>query len=143
VKIVIPRACRAPLVVIGERERRQREVAIYRASKTLGRVTRRALERGEAREEPEREDGPRRAHPLRIGEILGSCRCEFDGLSEEARAQFLEVVSLFAAGRVTNSEWRATVRAARASYEATLPAAVPPRGGIKAKDRPYTPPQGW
>ena len=97
-KIVICRACRAPLAEIGERERRQRVVATHRASKNLALAARRAMKRVEAREESGSDagdDASARAHPLRIAEILRPCRREYDALPEEAQKQFLEVRSGF------------------------------------------------
>jgi hypothetical protein len=145
-KIVICRACRAPLAEVGERERRQREVATHRASKKLALAARRAMKCAEAREESgsdAADRAPARAHPMRIAEILRPWRREYDALPEEAQEQFLEVLRLFTAGRVTNSEWRATVRATRARYEATLPAPVSLSARVKVKDRVQTHPQGW
>jgi hypothetical protein len=104
------------------------------------------MKRGEARAERAIDagcDAVLRAPPLRIAEILRPWRRVYDALPEKAQQQFLEVLRLFAAGRITNLEWQAAVRAARARYEAALPAPVPPGGGNKANDRPYIPPQGW
>jgi hypothetical protein len=79
----------------------------------------------------------------RISEILAPRRREFDAMDPDEQERFMEMIRLFAAGRMTLSEWLAVARAARERYEATLPAPIPPGRAIKAKDRPSVPPQGW
>jgi hypothetical protein len=142
--VVISRIRRLPSFRIGAIETRRREIAVYRASRKSAEASRRAAKRGAAPQEPERDDEPRmQVNSSRISEILAPRRREFDAMDPDEQERFMEMIRLFAAGRIRLSEWLAVATAARERYEATLPAPIPPGRAIKAKDRPYFPPQGW
>jgi hypothetical protein len=145
--VVISRIRRVPSFEIGAIETRRREIAVYRASRKLAETAQRAAKRGGLPPEPEREDDDGnpgvQADPRRVAEILASHRREFNSMDLGEQERFLETIRLFAAERITLSEWRAVSRAACERYRATLPAPEPPGRQVKAKDRPSNPPQGW
>jgi hypothetical protein len=144
--VVIRRIRRLPGFEIGAIDARRREIAIYRASRKLAEAARRAAKRGGVPQEPEPDDDSSpgvRVNSRRIAEILAPHRREFDAMDPDEQERFLETIRLFAAGRMRLSEWLAIARAARERFEAMLPAPIPPGRAIKAKDRPYLPPQGW
>ena len=137
-KIRALRASRA--AVLACHARRKFELAMERAGRSVkkpGRSGRRMVE-------SEDDDDPdARINSRRIAEILAPYRREFDAMDPDEQERFMEVIRLFAAGRMRLSKWQAVARAARARYQATLPAPIPPGRAIKAKDRPSVPPQGW
>jgi hypothetical protein len=135
-KILALRASRA--AVLACCARRKFDVAMERAGRSMKKFSR------SAGPQSEDDDRPRaRVDPLRVAEILAPFRCEFDAMEPDEQERFMETIQLFAAQRIRLSEWLAVTRAARERYEAALPAPEPPGRPIKAKDRPYVPPQGW
>ena len=145
--VVIPRIRRLPGFEIGAIEARRREIAVYRASRKLAEASRRAAKCGDMPQEPERDDDDVnpgvRVNSRRIAEILAPVRREFEVLDPDEQERFIETIRLFAAERITLSEWRAVSLAVCERYQATLPAPEPPGRRVKAKDRPSNPPQGW
>jgi hypothetical protein len=137
-KILALRASRAAVLV--RAASRKFDVTMKRA----GRLVKKPDRSGRRMVESEDEDDPEvRINSRRIGEILAPRRREFDAMDPDEQERFMKAIRLFAAERIKLSEWLAVARAARARYEATLPAPIPPGRAIKAKDRPSVPPQGW
>jgi hypothetical protein len=135
-KILALRASRA--AVLARHASRRFDVTMKRA----GRPAKKLCRLSGAESEDDGDPGMR-ADPHRIAEILAPFRREFDAMGPDEQERFLGSIRLFAAERVKLSEWLAVARAARARYEAMLPAPIPPGRAIKAKDRPSLPPQGW
>jgi hypothetical protein len=143
--VVIPRIRRLSAFKIDAIEQRRRETAVYRASRKFAEAAQCAAKRG-VPQEPERDDDEglkTRANPLRVAEIVAAFRREFEVLDLDERERFIEAVRLFAAERITPSEWFKITQAVKLRYQAALPAPEPPGRQVKAKDRPSHPPQGW
>lgn len=137
-KILALRASRA--AVLACCARRKFDVAMERA----GRLTKKPDRSGRRMVESEDDDSRGvRGNSRRIAEILAPRRREFDAMDPDEQERFMDMIRLFAAGRIKLGEWLAVGRAARDQFEARLPAPIPPGRAIKAKDRPTVPPQGW
>jgi hypothetical protein len=137
-KILALRASRA--AVLAGCARRKFEIAMQRARRPVKKPDR----SGRRTVESEDDDSPGvRVNSRRIAEILASHRREFDAMHPDEQERFLEVVRLFAAERITVSEWFKITQAVKLRYQAGLPAPEPPGRRVKAKDRPCNPPQGW
>lgn len=137
-KILALRASRG--AVLAAHARRRFEIAMQRA----GRPRKKFSRSGRCTVESEDDDSPEaRVNSRRFAEILAPHRCEFDAMDPDEQERFMEMIRLFVARRLRLGEWLAIARAARERFEATLPAPIPPSRAIKAKDRPYVPPQGW
>ena len=134
-KILALRASRA--AVLAGHARRKFDLAMERAGRSVKKLCRSAGTESEHDSDP-----GMRVNSRRIAEILAPHRRVFDAMEPDEQEQFLETIRLFAAGRMRLSEWLAIARAARERYQATLPAPIPPGRAIRAKDRPYVPPQG-
>ena len=135
-KLLALRASRAAVLV--RAASRKLDVAMQRAGRPGKKLCRSAGTEHEDEGDPEV-----RVNSRRIAEILAPCRREFDAMGPDEQERFMEMIRLFAAGRMRHSEWLAVATAAQKRYEAMLPAPIPPGRAIKAKDRPSVPPQGW
>lgn len=135
-KILALRASRVAVLV--RTASRKLDVAMKRAGRPAKKLCRLAGAENEDDGEPGMQVNPRR-----IAEILAPHRREFDAMNPHEQERFMEMIRLFAAGRIRLSEWFKITQAVKLRYRATLPAPEPPGSRVKAKDRPSNPPQGW
>lgn len=113
---------------IDAREKRQREIARYRASKKIARAGDRIGRRGS-----EHEKGAPAPQEC-VSEVLRIFRREYEAMSEVEQEQFLEMIRLYVARRMKQDEWIAVARAVKARFLAMLPLSPPPGlGGLRNK----------
>jgi hypothetical protein len=121
---------------IDAREKRQREIARYRASKKMARAGDRIGRRGR---EDEKGAPPSQE---RVSEVLRIFRREYEAMSEVEREQFLELIRHYVARRMKQDEWIAVARAVKARFLAMLPVSQPPGSG-RLRDKGGGAPAGW